>query len=119
MTMPVKTQLRMRFLVENVVALGPGKVDLLNSIHDKGSISKAAQSLQMSYKRAWNLIQEMNSIFNEPLVITNKGGEKGGGASLSDAGQKVCLIYRELEDQFLIQQKSKIAKITAMLSDNS
>jgi molybdate transport system regulatory protein len=64
------------------IAFGPGKADLLDAIHDTGSISAAGKKLGMSYRRAWMLVAVMNRCFNEPLVTAAKGGAHGGGAQL-------------------------------------
>ena len=61
--------------------LGPGKVDLLENIAAFGSISAAARGMDMSYKRAWDLVEEMNRLFPTPLVAAKTGGKKGGGAA--------------------------------------
>jgi molybdate transport system regulatory protein len=66
---------------------GPGKAELLQSISETGSIAAAGRRMGMSYKRAWYLIDTLNAYFNEPLVVSIKGGAKGGGASLTETGQ--------------------------------
>lgn len=76
--------------------MGPGKADLLDAIAETGSISAAARRMRMSYRRAWILVDTMNSSFRSPLVVTSKGGAEGGGARLSPTGRKVLLRYRKL-----------------------
>jgi molybdate transport system regulatory protein len=78
-------------------AIGPGKADLLEAIIQQGSISKAAQSMNMSYRRAWELVNVMNEAFKSPLVSTAHGGSHGGGAQLTDLGKTVLQHYRDLE----------------------
>jgi molybdate transport system regulatory protein len=79
--------------------IGPGKVALLEAIHATGSISAAARSLGMSYRRAWLLIEDLNNGLLEPVVTTESGGRHGGGASLTLVGERVIALYREIESQ--------------------
>jgi molybdate transport system regulatory protein len=69
--------------------IGHGKVELLERIAASGSISAAAREMAMSYKRAWDLVEEMNRIFGKPMLETQKGGPGGGGARLTPAGETV------------------------------
>ena|SRR5579871_1088524 len=73
--------------------LGPGKGRLLDQIAQAGSISGAAREMGMSYKRAWDLVADLNKLFKEPLVATSFGGAKGGGAALTEFGQEVLKRY--------------------------
>jgi molybdate transport system regulatory protein len=75
-------------------SLGPGKIDLLDAIDTQGSISEAARSLGMSYRRAWLLVDDLNRGFGVDLVATALGGSTGGGASLTRAGAEVLKRYR-------------------------
>lgn len=77
--------------------LGPGKVDLMEQIDELGSISAAGRALGMSYRRAWDLVQETNALFERPLIEKHHGGKAGGGASLTELGRTVVGQYRELE----------------------
>jgi molybdate transport system regulatory protein len=79
--------------------MGPGKADLLEAIQNTGSISAAARLMRMSYRRAWILVDTMNSAFRSPLVRTSKGGAEGGGASLTRLGRTVLTRYRRLAAQ--------------------
>lgn len=81
------------------IAVGPGKIELLKAIRDAGSISAGARKMGMSYRRAWLLVETMNSCFVSPLVATATGGRSGGGAQLTDQGRKV------LEDYGLLMQE--------------
>jgi molybdate transport system regulatory protein len=74
--------------------LGPGKGRLLEAIEQAGSISGAARGMGMSYKRAWDLVSDLNRLFTEPVVVTNFGGAKGGGANLTKFGREVLAHYR-------------------------
>jgi molybdate transport system regulatory protein len=76
---------------------GPGKIRLLELVGTTGSISAAAREMDMSYRRAWLLIDEMNRIFKEPVVAAVTGGAHGGGATLTALGEKLIGIYRGIE----------------------
>ncbi|MEE4184369.1 MAG: LysR family transcriptional regulator [Gammaproteobacteria bacterium] len=79
--------------------LGPGKAALLQAINQTGSISAAARSLGMSYARAWNLTESMNSAFRERLVETFAGGNRRGGAALTPTGEQVLELYERIRDE--------------------
>ena len=83
----------------DLIALGPGKVDLLESIDQEGSISQAARQSRLSYRRAWGMVDTMNRCFKKPLVISAAGGKGGGGAELTPLGKKVIAIYRDMESK--------------------
>ena len=78
---------------------GPGPARLLELIDKEGSISKAAKQMGMSYKKAWDIIDHLNSRGLNPYVISRKGGKKGGGAELTGNGKKVIQKYRSLMDK--------------------
>ena len=88
---------RIRIVYGELFAIGPGKADLLEAIAETGSISAAARRLDMSYRRAWLLIDEMNQCFREPVVGTATGGKGGGGAQITDFGRAALREYRALE----------------------
>ena len=90
-------RLRFRIVFDAEHALGPGKADLLDAIAQTGSISAAGRSLGMSYKRAWQLVDNLNRSFAQTLVQASKGGGRGGGAALTPAGIKVLAAYRSLQ----------------------
>jgi molybdate transport system regulatory protein len=77
--------------------LGPGKVTVLESIRDGGSISEAARMMKMSYRSAWVLVDSMNTLFRKPVVDTTLGGRGGGSATLTDFGADVIRRYRAME----------------------
>ena len=81
--------------------LGPGKVALLEQIDSEGSISAAGRAMNMSYKRAWELVSEINDTFEEPLVTAQTGGRAGGGAVLTPRGQELIRHYRAIERKAL------------------
>ena len=88
---------RYRIMSDDLIALGPGKVNLLESINKEGSISQAARQSHLSYRRAWDMVDTMNRCFKKPLVISATGGKGGGGAELTPLGKKIIAIYREME----------------------
>ena len=77
--------------------LGPGKVKILESIRESGSISEAARAMKMSYRSAWLLVDSMNTLFRNPVVRTTLGGRGGGSAILTDFGAEVVTRYRSME----------------------
>ena len=99
MTAKKKISIRPRFRITtgDLIALGPGKVDLLESIGREGSISQAARERQLSYRRAWDMVNTMNQCFKQPLVVSITGGKGGGGAQLTATGGKVIHLYRKIE----------------------
>ena len=89
--------LKLRVEFGNGLVMGPGKAALLEAIVQTGSISAAGRALGMSYKRAWGLLNEMNAGFVAPVVISARGGVKGGGAVVTEAGALVLARFRALE----------------------
>lgn len=79
------------------IALGPGKIDLLEAIARSGSISKAAKEIKLSYRRAWDMVDTMNQCFKKPLVASSTGGKGGGGATLTPLGERMIELYRSIE----------------------
>jgi molybdate transport system regulatory protein len=78
------------------VRIGPGKVQLLKLIRDKNSISAAARAMDMSYRRAWLLVEETNKIFGQPVISTHVGGKGHGGAALTPLGEKIIQTYETI-----------------------
>jgi molybdate transport system regulatory protein len=77
--------------------VGPGKIALLEQIERCGSLSEAARNLNMSYRRAWQLLDSLNNCFVEPLAHTTKGGRGGGGATLTLLGERLIHVYRAFD----------------------
>ncbi|MBU2786470.1 MAG: winged helix-turn-helix domain-containing protein [Acidithiobacillus ferriphilus] len=92
-------QPRLRILLAEAIAVGPGKAELLRHIREKGSISAAARTMHMSYRRAWLLVDTMNHCFLAPLVSTATGGSHGGGAHLTEMGEEVLKRYEAMESK--------------------
>lgn len=80
--------------------LGVGRVTLLERIKEFGSITRAARSLNMSYRKAWELVESMNRQSTAPLVTASAGGKNGGGAALTGAGEKAIETFRKLDSEF-------------------
>lgn len=76
-----------------------GRVQLLEKIRDRGSISAAARALGMSYRRAWWHVETMNRLASSPLVQTEVGGKGGGGTHLTPAGEAAVALYRRLDEK--------------------
>jgi len=81
----------------SALAIGPGKIALLEAIRETGSITSAAKALGMSYRRAWMLVDETNRCLVRPAVETASGGERGGGSALTKTGAELVARYRALE----------------------
>ena len=93
------------------VRLGPGKVRLLELIAETGSISAAARQMEMSYRRAWLLIDEVNGIFGNQVVETATGGTGGGGARITPLGEAVVAAFRDIENNATELVQTKLAKL--------
>ncbi len=111
--------LRIRIIFGENSMLGPGKADLLGHIRETGSIAAAGRCMAMSYKRAWTLVEEMNTAFQMPLVESTRGGKNGGGARLTEAGVMVLDNYRKLERIVAEAGAEKIDAIRSMTRDMS
>jgi molybdate transport system regulatory protein len=90
-------RLSIRLDLASGARIGPGKIALLEEIARSGSISAAGRALRMSYRRAWDLVEDLNRAFGSPVVATSAGGTGGGGASLTQAGETIVEQYRAIE----------------------
>jgi len=91
-------KLFLRLDLGGTARLGPGKVRLLELIEELGSISAAGRAMKMSYRRAWLLIDELNSYFSGAVVTTTLGGAGGGRAKVTPLGRSVIRAYRDIEE---------------------
>jgi molybdate transport system regulatory protein len=91
-----KVKSRIWICTDEGTFLGEGRIELLNKIEEFGSISKAAKSMKMSYKKAWELVNSMNIQSDEPIVTGKIGGKDGGGSVVSDAGKKMIQEFADL-----------------------
>ena len=89
--------LSVRIDLANKGRIGPGKIELLENIEACGSISAAGRAMDMSYKRAWDLVDEINRICRQTAVERQTGGKKGGGAVLTPFGTSLIARYRKIE----------------------
>jgi len=90
----MKQMVRFRVDFSEACSLGPGKIDLLESIQRTGSLRQAAHALGMSYRRAWLLLDGLNRSFNEPASTASIGGQGGGGVTLTPFGLEIIRCYR-------------------------
>jgi molybdate transport system regulatory protein len=107
----LQVNFRMRIRKGETVALGPGKVSLLEAVREHGSISAAARSLDMSYRRAWLLIDELNRSLKSPATVSEQGGHHGGGCVLTPVGEDIIRLYRDIESR---AQKTCAKQIDAL-----
>ena len=97
------------------VAIGPGKIALLEAIESTGSITSAAKSLDMSYRRAWLLVDEMNACIRMPVIESATGGLKGGGSRLTASGADVVRQYRAIEREAELAVTERLAQLLRQL----
>jgi molybdate transport system regulatory protein len=90
----MKEMVRFRVDFTESCSLGPGKIELLESIQQTGSLRQAAHALGMSYRRAWLLLDGLNRSFSEPVSTASIGGQGGGGVTLTPFGLEVIRCYR-------------------------
>ena len=88
---------RLRISAGEDIAIGPGKIALLEAIAETGSITAAAKQIGMSYRRAWALLDELNGALKRPAVDSIKGGPRGGGSALTAVGVQLIERYRQVE----------------------
>ncbi|TNJ42936.1 winged helix-turn-helix domain-containing protein [Tamlana fucoidanivorans] len=112
----MKYKIKSRIWIEtnNNVLLGEGRVHLLKAIQETGSLSKAAKSLNISYKKAWQLLDSVNKSAKKPVTINSVGGKDGGGTELTDYGKSLVAAFDEINKNcwaFLDKQIEKIERI--------
>jgi len=107
----MRAVIRFRIDFKEQCSIGPGKIDLLERIGATGSLSQAGRELRMSYRRAWLLLDSLNTSFREPVAATSIGGKSGGGATLTEFGVKLVTTYRELEKEFNASATRRFAAV--------
>jgi molybdate transport system regulatory protein len=107
---------RYRVMVGATIALGPGKVRLLELIAETGSLNRAAARMDMSYMRAWSLVRTMNRCFASPVVELRRGGRAGGGTRLTPLGRHILFLYNELEKSSAQAESATWAKLRRCLA---
>jgi molybdate transport system regulatory protein len=90
---PSSIRLWIRLTLPGIRKIGPGKIELLRQIREHQSISAAARAMNMSYRRAWLLVDDLNSSFARPVVAKWTGGKSRGGATLTRTGEKLVRSY--------------------------
>lgn len=106
---------RIRILHAEDIALGPGKAELLGYLDKTRSLNQAAKAMDMSYMKAWLLVQIMNRSFKKPLVKSARGGAKDGGAELTATGRQVLELYREMHRASLEAMKAPWKEMQRLL----
>lgn len=106
---------RLRILLGRSIAIGPGKAELLRLIEATGSISAAAREMGMSYRRAWTLVETMNTAFREPVVTAATGGRGGGGAKVTGFGREALKRYSAMEEKAAASVTTEMDAFTEML----
>jgi molybdate transport system regulatory protein len=111
-----KASLHLRIDFGGGRSIGPGKIRLLELIKETGSISAAGRALEMSYRQAWLLIDELNRMFREPVVIAQTGGGGGGGAVVTETGDDIVRLYRAMERRAHGAATSEIGSLARLLT---
>lgn len=102
---------RLRVQIKHAVAIGPGKVDVLQGIAATGSLAETGRRLGMSYQRVWSLVDAMNKDFIEPLVTK----QRGGGAHLTATGEQVVALYRAIEEDARVAAARRLPELVALI----
>lgn len=106
--------LKLRLLLGDTIAMGPGKADLLEAIGRTGSISAAGRELGIGYRRAWALVDAMNQCFRKPLVEASAGGSRGGGARVTPFGEAVLGLFRILQAKAYAAVETEFVQLSRM-----
>jgi molybdate transport system regulatory protein len=93
--------------------LGYGRVVLLERIREHGSITKAAKSMQMAYRHAWDLVDSMNKQAKRPFVELTTGGKGGGGARVTKEGELAIQLFWKFSEDFQAFLKQEQGKLKA------
>jgi len=109
----MRQMVRFRVDFTDACSLGPGKIELLESIQKTGSLRQAAHALGMSYRRAWLLLDGLNHSFNEPVSTASIGGQGGGGVTLTPFGLEVIRCYRAAAEAVEAVAREHLQPITA------
>jgi molybdate transport system regulatory protein len=96
--------------------VGPGKIELLEAIEGSGSLSQAAREISMSYRRAWLLVDSLNSSFRERVTLAATGGRGGGGVTLTPFGRRLIRSYRALERDIALLAKRRLRDVAPVAS---
>jgi molybdate transport system regulatory protein len=110
--------LRIRIDLDPEGRIGHGKIRLLEAIHTCGSISAAGRTMNMSYRHAWGLIDEITRTFKRDVIVRRVGGEKGGGAELTPFGLTLVARYRKIERSVKSATRKQLLAIQADIGNN-
>ena len=113
---PPRFRIRLHIHVGAEHSLGPGKAALLEAISVTGSISAAARSLEMAYRHAWELVDDLNAGFAPGVVETAAGGRDGGGARLTDFGEELLARFRAMEATAQAAIAPDLAKLASRIA---
>ena len=111
--------LRIRIDLAPGCSVGPGKVLLLEAIEREGSLSVAARNIGMSYRRAWDLLADLNRSFAEPVVSTVVGGTRGGGAEVTAFGKSLVAAFRAMERSALRMAMTRMRRFAPQVKSKS
>ncbi len=114
MNIEIKNLIKIRIQLKAKLYIGPGKILLLEKISKTGSISKAANEIGLSYRKAWRLIDELNKASLRMLVIAKSGGKGVRGSQLTSEGKEFIRIFRKIEKKLQIltdKEKKDLEKL--------
>jgi molybdate transport system regulatory protein len=111
MTETTRLDIRLRIDFGSASSLGPGKVALLEHIERAGSLSQAARELGLSYRRAWQLLDDLNHSFRDPVASASVGGVGGGGVELTAFAKELVAAYRRVESAALDETRTQFASL--------
>lgn len=92
------------------IIISEGRIQLLKLIASTGSLNKAAKEMNISYQKAWKLVDASNKASKEPLIATQIGGNKGGGTVITPYGQSLIETFEKINNEcweFLDRQLEK------------
>lgn len=112
----IDARFRLRVKRGDEIAIGPGKIELLEAIREHGSITQAAKEIGMSYRRAWLLLDELNRLLRKPATASSQGGAHGGGCVLTPEGEELIALYRAIEQRAEEACAQQLATLTRLVA---
>jgi molybdate transport system regulatory protein len=110
---------RVRIYFGTNLAIGPGRIELLEGVLRTGSLSQAARDMRMSYRRAWLLMQSLNDSLSSPASLAARGGRRGGGATVTPMGRALIQTYRRTEAKVARNISKQFARFARTPTDSS
>ncbi len=110
MTAPTKIDAMLALRSNGRLLVGRDRIAILEAVAQHGSITEAAKSLGFSYKAAWDAVAAINNLMPRPVLITQAGGRRGGGAVVTEEGQRLVTAFRRLEE--------KLARISTLIAED-